>query len=913
MKTTLLSTAMVMFQLIASSFADDPNLRVYERTIEIHVTEETNAFIKLEYYVYPGSGKTGKIRAQISLDTKTRNMKFIELFILGELEFKQIVYSVEREYETERKWHPSARLDPLGKPGEFEYIESGSVGVHYIKKGSNAVTPLTVEGLRAVIFYMKANEFKNDPRFYPTIAQETQIDPNKKAINPLDKVSSGGVSSDQNAVYYKDKKFIIKISNDRIVIVNDAGRELIVAQPLPASYRNNKTVSVLEKKGITEDGLLNLNSVNRVIDLENFDGEIDLIGHSLQPQIVVNGEEGGAHDAEKGQKPFDPADWVTDNFPDLVAEERLKMKDKTSQDLDTGFHHEEFQDILSVLSAGKSVRLTGPSGSGKSTKIKLLARAIARGEIKGVPRTTQIRALSASALESGTKYRGSLDTRIQALIAYAKKTKTIFFIDEFHTMSGVGAGSGSSTNSLNSLKEELANGNMRIIGSSTLQEWNNAFASDSALNRRFLDVENVAPNGDKLIKTMRNAFRMMNQQVPSDDLLQMAIDLTNRFSVMGSQPSMAMDILARAGQIVARQSGSWKSVMPTKEAIQQAVMKAYKVDSAWFNQKEITEKIKSLEAVLNEKMVGQDLAKKQVMDFWLRSLAGVGSEENADTMIFMGPPGVGKTFISKLIAKALGYKSKIIEMNKYATGDVEAFRYEVYLALMENPLTIFVLDEIEKAHPTVQNAALSMIQPGSFTVNIKDAHGKTVFEEVRCTNAKFEMTTNAGQAAVEMISAAQSGGPLGFRTTEHTASQEKPRMPSDTTLRTALVQGGIVQPLVSRAPTIVALGLPSRDEFAEAVRRAVADVLKRESTKKKKEFVLLNPDLFVEYVLKSYSAGYTDYRQVEAALQKDLELWIAREFILAGADKHKITIPWQPWISGQGLGPCEEKILSQKP
>ncbi|NDG86097.1 MAG: AAA family ATPase, partial [Proteobacteria bacterium] len=432
----------------------------------------------------------------------------------------------------------------------------------------------------------------------------------------------------------------------------------------------------------------------------------------------------------------------------------------------------------------------------------------------------------------------------------------VLLVDEFHVAVGVGVTKGNPNNIAQTLKPALESGELRMIGISTNQEWDHAFANDAAFDQRFEEVNHAAPTGADLRQKIRNSFTLRGLPVPEESAIERAISLSDRFAITGAQPRKAVNLLIKATGIM-DEFGKEGSPASTA-AVEKAAVESYHIDPATFDRMKIHARLGSMKATLESQVVGQKQAIEKINQVWFRKLSGVGSEQTANAILFYGPPGTGKTLTAKLSAQAGGYKSVVIEMNKYASGDIEGFRYEVFRALRESPNTVLILDEFEKAHPRVQNATLAMMQPGQFTVNFQDHSGRKVFEEVTSRNAIFVLTTNAGQSLFTGRHAPRV--PVGFKAGD--ATPPSPSAPSQAEVNATLVQDGISEPVLSRVEAVVGLPRPSSEEFRIALGREIDATLARESKRTGVSFRLSAKDALVAKLMQSYQANASDYRDV---------------------------------------------------
>ena len=643
-----------------------------------------------------------------------------------------------------------------------------------------------------------------------------------------------------------------------------------------------------------ENGLLYIDGTSRIFDLRMYDAEVSFIGDTELPNTVDDAD----------GRPVDPEETFNQLYPDLVRKEREKLA-WNPEKLLLEEQNETLTRTVRALRLGKSVKLLGPAGSGKTSEMQALARLIAAGKVPSIPRTAQIRVVSLNQLASGTKYVGELEHKMQVLLEYAKAAKPVLLMDEVHVAVGVGVNKGNPNNIAQTLKPALESGELRMIGISTNQEWDHAFANDAAFDQRFEEVNHAAPTGEDLRQKIRNAFSLRGFPVPEEAAIERAISLSDRFAITGAQPRKAVNLLIKATGIM-DEFGKEGSPANTA-AVEKAAVESYHIDPAAFDRAKIFERLGSMKSTLESKIVGQKQAIEKINQVWFRKLSGVGSEQTANAILFYGPPGTGKTLTAKLSAQAGLYKSTVIEMNKYASGDIEGFRYEVFRALRESPNTVLILDEFEKAHPRVQNATLAMMQPGQFTVNFQDQSGRRVFEEVTSRNAIFVLTTNAGQSLFTARFAPRT--PVGFTTGSSPIPDPAGAAPSQAVVNAALVQDGISEPVLSRVEAVVGLPRPSADEFRIALIREIDATLARESKRTGVEFRLSGKDALVAKLMQGYQNNASDYRNVGYLIRENLDPLIAQAVIEPGFEQAKaVRIAWSAAIDPRALPttkPCD--------
>ncbi len=691
----------------------------------------------------------------------------------------------------------------------------------------------------------------------------------------------------------KTKNSILFYEGDREFALTFEKNDAVLSSSDGKSVRFAKEGVSLNSLHHIEDGILYLTGTARIFDLRMFDAEVSFIGNTTLTNSVQRADGGMA----------EPETEFNRLYPDLVKKERELIEKKLAAPM-TEEASETVLRIARSLRLNKSVKLLGPAGSGKTSEMKALARLIAAGKIPSIPRTAQIRVISLNSLASGTKYVGEIEQKIAVILEYASTARPILLIDEFHVASGVGVSQGNPNNIAQALKPYLEDGSLRMVGISTNQEWDNAFANDAAFDQRFEEVTHAEPKGEELRQKVRNSFVLRGLPVPGPDAIERAIVLSDRFAISGAQPRKAVNLLIKATGIMDEmgQVGAPANV----QSVESAAVESYQIDPTAFDRAKIQERLANMRQVLESQIVGQREAIEKMSQVWFRKLTGVGSSQTANAILFFGPPGTGKTLTARLSAQAGGFKSMVIEMNKYANGDVEAFRYEVFRALRGSPNTVIILDEIEKAHPKVQNATLAMMQPGQFTVNFEDQGGRKVFEEVNSSNAIFVLTTNAGQS---LFTREAPRAQLGYRPVPIPTELPGGAQATSGEITATLVRDGISEPLLSRIEAVVGMARPSAGEFRTALAREIQATLARESEKVGVTFRLSNQEALIEKLMTSYQPNASDYRDVGALLRENLDPLIAQAIIEPGIETARvIRIDWSPLINVKDLPsakPCD--------
>jgi len=395
----------------------------------------------------------------------------------------------------------------------------------------------------------------------------------------------------------------------------------------------------------------------------------------------------------------------------------------------------------------------GEAGVGKTALAEGLAKQIVDGEVPEILANAVIYALDLGALLAGTKYRGDFEKRLKAIINQLKKEPgSILFIDEIHTIIGAGAASGGAMDASNLIKPVLASGDLKCIGSTTYQEYRSIFDKDRALARRFQKIDVPEPTVEEAIQILeglKSRFEEHHDVRFTRQALRSAVELSERYINERHLPDKAIDVIDEAG---ARQRllpvGKRKKTIGSKD-VESIVAKIARIPSKQVSSTD-KEGLRNLERDLKLVVYGQDKAITSLVSAIRMSRAGLGSEQKPiGSFLFAGPTGVGKTEVTRQLARIMGIELIRFDMSEYMErhsvsrliGAPPGYvGYEEGGLLTEqinkHPHAVVLLDEIEKAHPDVYNLLLQIMDHGTLT----DSNGR----KADFRNTIFVMTTNAG-------------------------------------------------------------------------------------------------------------------------------------------------------------------------
>lgn len=394
----------------------------------------------------------------------------------------------------------------------------------------------------------------------------------------------------------------------------------------------------------------------------------------------------------------------------------------------------------------------GEPGVGKTALAEGLALMINAEEVPDFLKSVRIFSLDLGTLLAGTKFRGDFEQRLKAvLIALKKRKDAILFIDEIHTIVGAGATSSGSMDASNIMKPYLVSGEMRCIGSTTYEEYQNHLEKDRALSRRFEKIDVPEPSVDEtfhILKGLKTHYEDHHGYVYTEPALRAAAELSSKFINDRFMPDKAIDVIDETGAYI-RLSGASNRKLIHPSDIEKIVAKIAKIPPQSVSSSDKA-KLESLDLSLKEVVFGQDDAIASLVTAIKRSRAGLGTPGRPiGSFLFTGPTGVGKTEVARQVSANLGVRFQRYDMSEYMEKHAVArligappgyigFDQGGLLTdgIRKYPHSVLLLDEIEKAHPDLFNILLQVLDYATLT----DNNGK----KADFRNVIVIMTSNAG-------------------------------------------------------------------------------------------------------------------------------------------------------------------------
>ena len=406
-----------------------------------------------------------------------------------------------------------------------------------------------------------------------------------------------------------------------------------------------------------------------------------------------------------------------------------------------------------------NVMLVGDPGVGKTAIAEGLAFNIVKGAVPDFLKDYTVYNLDISSMLAGSKYRGDFEERFKLVLkALQGKGKTILFIDEAHMISGAGSAGNSANDLANMMKPALSKGTIKVVASTTWEEYRKHFEKDRALMRRFQRITVEEPSSEVALQILRGLKKYYEQHHSvkiTDEAIQAAVKLSVKYQSDKKLPDKAIDLIDCA-------CSRFNIKLSDNRIVNEAEVQYELAQIIQMPEEQIAEtesnNLANLDEQLRCEVYGQDTAINEVVDKILVARAGLKSENKPiGSFVFMGPTGCGKTETAKALAKNLGVKLVRFDMSEYQEkhsvskliGSPPGYvGFEENAGLLitqiqENPYCVLLFDEVEKSHPDVSTILLQLMDNGFVT----GSNGK----KADCRNIVLILTTNAGAQDLEKL------------------------------------------------------------------------------------------------------------------------------------------------------------------
>ena len=439
----------------------------------------------------------------------------------------------------------------------------------------------------------------------------------------------------------------------------------------------------------------------------------------------------------------------------------------------------ELSDMITVLARKfkANILMVGDPGVGKTAIVDGLAQEICNNNVPEFIKGYEVWGLEIGSLLAGSKYRGEFEEKFKAVItALETKKNCILFIDEAHTMKGAGASGSSTLDFANMLKPAITKGNLKVIASTTWEEYYESFEKDRALMRRFHRISIDEPDNnttEQILIGLSPRLEQFHNVLIDTQAMNAAVELSGRYIHDRKNPDKSIDLLD--GACARERVKDAGTITITRDMIMAQVSKVAGVPMDRL-QNERSSKIVELESNIKQKLYGQDAAVDAVLERVYINFAGIGAATRPmASFLFLGPTGTGKTELARLLSENLDMKLLKYDMSEYQERhtlssligappgyvgfeDGNVGGGKLISDLSKNPFSVILFDEIEKAHPDVSNILLQMLDEGHIT----SSNGKRV--DVK--NTIIILTSNLGARDNETNA-------IGFGSQEKTGNEDR--------------------------------------------------------------------------------------------------------------------------------------------
>ena len=451
---------------------------------------------------------------------------------------------------------------------------------------------------------------------------------------------------------------------------------------------------------------------------------------------------------------------ITDEQANEILEEHcinLSEKAKTNQLEPLIGRSTELNEIITVLAKKfkSNVLMVGDPGVGKTAIAEGLATMIQQGSVPEFLKDHEVWSLEIGSLLAGSKYRGEFEEKLKEVItALEQKKNVVLFIDEAHTMRGAGASSSSSLDFANMIKPAITKGLLKVIASTTWEEYYESFEKDRALMRRFYRVSIDEPDAEttvRILTGLQPRLEQFHKVRIEPTAIARAVELANRYLHDKKNPDKSIDLVDAS--CARERVKDLPGAVITAEMIQDQVGRVANIPADRVKN-DVNDKVMELESNIKQRLYGQDQVVDSVLERIYVNYAGIASQKRpVGCFLFLGPTGTGKTELAKLLAENLDMHLLRYDMSEYQDrhtvssllgappgfvgyDDSQLGGGKLINDLSKNPFSVLLFDEIEKAHPDVANIFLQMMDEGTIT----GSNGK----KVDVKNCIIIMTSNLG-------------------------------------------------------------------------------------------------------------------------------------------------------------------------
>lgn len=578
-------------------------------------------------------------------------------------------------------------------------------------------------------------------------------------------------------------------------------------------------------------------------------------------------------------------DFTVLTLDDFTDEEIKKSKEFVGSD--------DFYEIMEALVEG-SAAVLGESGEGKTFLAEMFYIAALAGYVPGYE-IQEVLLLTKDSLTSKTQFVGQSADKLKALKEFYQQGngKRLVFADEIHTLQGAGTSSNNSVDHLQVLKSDMARGTFKMLGTTTLDEFNALVGGDVALERRFFKVMMTPKTHDEIVNAVKYNAKSRDINI-SDELIEKIILFSEQFDVTGVQPAKAVKLAIKSiAKLKTRLPGQ---VDMSEDIVIKSVSELYNSDVKMLDPTYALEKTAQLETILNKKVIGLQQAKESLIEASRQRFLGMTDTNKPPLrMMLMGPPGTGKSYIAKVYAEAMGFKTVIISMNKYrGHHNSDVFLNEIASNLRNYPDAVLILDEFEKASDPVKLSSLQMLNDGEFK-QLEKLPGSQQTRSIKISSkrAGFMLTSNLGDSAIKDLFT--SILQIELEKTENVAKAEAEasrvfqKTASKAMLEELLEKLGFNTAVMDRMDHIIAVTPPNRSEFRANIELYTKLFFKDYEKRMGLKVTLRNYRYAIDRIMTHYKPGHSN-RDAQKMIEQILKPQISKQLNAESLKLKKLSL-----------------------